>query len=190
MWVHLEHGRCPLVADVAVDAVLQGTSLVVTRAYEEHFLGIHHSADTDSQRLLRNEAEVVVEEAAVGVDGVGGEGLDTGARREGRTWLVESEVSVRTDTAHEEVNATSLSDELLVVVTLSDEILCVTIEDVYILRLDVDVVEEVVPHEAVVTFWVIFWQLHIFVHVECDDVLERNLACTAHVNQVAIQTQR
>lgn len=79
MRVHLEHGRSPLVADVAVNAVLEGTCLVVTATYEKHLLGVHHCANADGQSLLRHEAEVIVEEAAVGVDGVGGESLDTGA---------------------------------------------------------------------------------------------------------------
>ena len=189
VWMHLQHGRCPLVADVAVDAVLQSTCLVVARAYEEHFLGIHHCADTNGQCLLWNEAKVVVEETAVGVDSVCGQRLDTSARREGRTWLVESEVTVRTDTAHEEVDTTCLCNHFLVVVALCHEVRSVTIEDVYVLRLDVDVVEEVVPHEAVVAFWVINRQFYILVHVERDDVLERNLAGAAHVNQVAVQSE-
>ena len=189
VWVHLEHRRSPLVADIAVDAMLEGTSLVVTRAYEEHFLRIHHGADTDSQRLLWYEAEVVVEEAAVGVDSVSSQRLDTCARSQRRTWLVESEVSVRTDTAHEEVNTTSFCNHFLVVVALGDEVRSVTIEDVHVLWLDVDVVEEVVPHEAVVAFWVINRQFHILVHVERDDVLERDLASTAHVNQIAVQPE-
>ena len=79
MWVHLEHGGCPLVADVAVDAMLEGACLVVAAAHEEHFLGVHHRADADGECLLGNEREVAVEEAAVGMDGVGGEGLDAGA---------------------------------------------------------------------------------------------------------------
>ena len=62
----------------------------------------------------------------------------------------ECEVSVGTDTTHEKVDATCFLNHLLVVVALCDEVGSVTVEDVNILGFDVDVAEEVVPHEAVV----------------------------------------
>ena len=80
--MHLEHGGCPLVGDVAVDDVLQGASLVMTIAYYQDFLGIHHSAYAYSKGLGGHLAQVAAEETAVGYDGVGGQGLDAGAGRE------------------------------------------------------------------------------------------------------------
>ena len=75
--------------DIAVDAVLEGTSLVVTVADEEHLLGSHHGADAYGESLLRHEVEVALEETAVGVDGIGGKGLDAGKAGERRARLIE-----------------------------------------------------------------------------------------------------
>ena len=59
----LKHRSSPLVADVAVNDVLKGTSLMVTIANEEHLLGSHHSADTYGESLLGHKVDIVVEEA-------------------------------------------------------------------------------------------------------------------------------
>ena len=56
-------------------------------------------------------------------------------------------MAVRTDAAHEEINASSFLNHLLIVGTLCLEILGVAVEDVYVLLLDVDMREEVCPHE-------------------------------------------
>ena len=76
MWMHLEHGRCPLVTDVAIDAVLEGSCLIMAAAYEQYFFCIHDGAYADCEGLFGHEVEVAVEEAAVGMDGVCGQRLD------------------------------------------------------------------------------------------------------------------
>ncbi len=50
-------------ADITIDAVLEGTCLVVAATDEEDFLGIHDGADTYSKGLLWNEVEIALEEA-------------------------------------------------------------------------------------------------------------------------------
>src|SRR5574344_534310 len=101
MGVHLQHGRGPLVANIAINAVLERTCLFVTATYKKYLLGVHHSANAYSECLLGHETQVVVEETAVGMDGVSSKGLDASARSQGRTRLIESEVSVRTNSTHE-----------------------------------------------------------------------------------------
>ena len=66
----------------------------------------------------------------------------------------------------------------------------VSIQDVNVLLLDVDVREEVGPHEAVIAFGVLFGQAHVLVHIEGDDVLERNLAGLVHFDEVLIEAKR
>lgn len=65
-------------------------------------------------------------------------------------------MAVRTDAAKEEVYASSLAYESFVVVALGDEVWSVAVQNMHILRFDVYVAEEVVPHEAVVAFRVVF----------------------------------
>ena len=170
--VHLQGADGPFLADGALYGVLQGAGLVVAVADDEHLFGIHHGAYADGQGCLGHLVHVVVKEAAVGDDGVCGEALDASAALEGAERLVEGDVSVGADAAHEEVYAAGSLDGSLVLSALSGEVLGVAVEDVYVLLLDVDVGEEVGPHEAVVALGVLFGQTYVFIHIECDDVLE------------------
>ena len=63
--------------DVTVDTVLQSTGLGMTAAEEDHFACSHHSTNSHRQSLFRNQVEVAIKEAAVGVNGIGGQRLDT-----------------------------------------------------------------------------------------------------------------
>ena len=60
-----------------LDGSLQSASLVVAVDQNHHLLGVHHSTYTNGQRQLGHLVDVVVEEAAVGNDGVGGQRLHT-----------------------------------------------------------------------------------------------------------------
>lgn len=81
--VHLDGADGPHVIDAFLDSVLQGTGFVMAVAEDKDLAGCHDGADADSEGLLRYLGDVVVEEAAVGDDGIGIEGLDAGLRREG-----------------------------------------------------------------------------------------------------------
>ena len=144
----LKHRSSPLVADVAVNDVLESTSLVVTIANEEHLLGSHHSADTYGESLLGHKVDIVVEEARIGDDGVGSQRLDMSKAIERRARLVESKMTIGAYATHEEMNATGSSNSLLVISTLGIEVVGISIEDMNVLGLDVDVAEEVLPHET------------------------------------------
>ena len=127
-----------------------------------YLLGIHDSTYTDCESGLWNQIYVIVEETAVSNDGIGGQGLLTGTALKTGSWFVEGNMSIGTNTAHEEVNTTCILDSLLVILTLDLQILGVTIEDMDILFLNVDVAEEIVPHEGVVTLGMIFGEIDIF----------------------------
>lgn len=114
-----------------------------------------HLRNTDGQGQVGDLGDIVVKEASVGDNGVVGESLDTGAGVEGGAGLVEGNVTIGTDTAQEELNATDSGDLLLVALALEIQVCCVSIEDVDVLGEDVDVLEQVAPHERVVGLGVI-----------------------------------
>jgi hypothetical protein len=70
------------------------------------------------------------------------------------------------------VNPTYLFNHLLIVSTFCEKVRSISVEDMNVFLLDVDVIEEVVPHKAVIAFWMTFRQSHIFVHVERNHILE------------------
>ena len=137
--VHLQRADGPFLADGALDGVLQGACLVVSVHYDEHFLGIHHSAYAHGECCLGHLVDVVVEESAVGDDGVGGKTFHAGATLEGAEGLVEGDVTVGTYAAHEEVDAASRLDGCLILCTFCRQVLGVAVQDVHVLLLDVDV---------------------------------------------------
>jgi len=187
--VHLQHAGGPHVVDSVFDHVVQGTGFLGTVAEDEHLAGIHDGADTHSEGLLRHLSFVVVEETAVGLDGIGGEGLNTRSGGEAAAWLVEGNMSVRTYATHEEVYTTGILDHLLVVCTLCHKVLGIAIEDMDVLWLDVDMVEEVVPHKAVVALGMVDIEANILVHVEGDDVLERQHTAFVELRKVLVKSQ-
>ena len=81
--VHLDGADGPHVVDAFFYGVLQGTGFVMAVAEDEDLTGCHDGANTDSEGLLRHLGDVVVEEAAVGDDGICIEGLDAGLGGEG-----------------------------------------------------------------------------------------------------------
>ena len=161
----------------------------MTVAENQYFLGSHYSAYTYCQRSLGNFVHVVVEETWVGDDSVSSQSLDTSAALEARERFVECYVTVRTDTAHEQVYTTCSFDSSFVSSAFCFQVFCITIEDVYVFLLDVDVAEEVVPHEWVVAFWMIFRKTYVFVHVESNNIFERYLTCLVQFNQSLVHAE-
>ena len=190
MGVHLQRAEGAHVRDTAFDSLLQSACLAVTIDDNHHLAGIHHSADAHGERSLGHLVQVAVKKTAVGDDGVLGEGLLPRARGERRTRLVERNVSIGAHATHEQIDAPSCLDASLIIGALLNQVGRVAIEDIDVLRLDINVGEEVVPHERVVTLGVFLRQVAILVHIEGDDILERDLAGLVHCDEFTVHTQR
>lgn len=170
--VQLQAREGPHVVDAALDAPLQGEGLAGAEDDGDDLAGLEDGLDADGEGHLGDAGEVVAEEARVGEDGVVGEGLDAGARGEAGAGLVEGDVAVLADAGEEEVDAAGAPDLGLVLDALGLEVGGVAVEDVDAGRADVDVLEEVLPHEGVVALRVVPGDADVLVHVEGDDVLE------------------
>lgn len=72
-------------------------------------------------------------------------------------------MTIRPDTAKEELDAARLLDFFFVCNAFRFQIRCVAVQDIDILRINIDMREEVFVHEAVVTLGMIPWDAHIFV---------------------------
>ena len=171
-----------------LDGCLQCTCLVVAVDKNHHLLGIHHRANTYCQRQLRHLVDVALKETAVGNDGVRGECLHASTTGQRTVRLVEGNVSVGADAAYEQVDAASLLNHLLIVGTLGGQVLGIAVEDVDVLLGAVDVVKQVASHEGVVALRVLLRQPHIFVHIECQHILERYAALLVGLYQAGIHS--
>lgn len=148
--VQLEAGERPHVVDALLDAVLEGEGLALADDDDDDLAGLEDGLDADGQGHAGHLVDVVVKEARVGEDGVVGQRLDAGAAGQAGAGLVEGNVAVLADAGEEEVDAADALDGVLVGDALGLEAGGVAVEDVDVVGVDVDVGEEVFPHEGVV----------------------------------------
>ena len=137
MGMLLQAADGPHVIDWLFDAMTKGTGLVVAIHHDHHLLGIHHCANTYGQSGFRNQVDIIVEETTVGDDGIGGEGLLASAALQAGAWLVEGDMAVGANAAHEQVDTTCCLYGFLVVLALCLQILSIAVEDMDVLFLDV-----------------------------------------------------
>ena len=99
-------------------------------------------------------------------------------------------MAIRTDTADKEVDATRFFYHLLIMTALLFQVLGITVQDMNILLRAVDMIEEIGSHKRVIALRMRFRQTYIFIHIEGDDMLERNLAFFYRLYQVGIHALR
>ena len=143
----------------------------------ENFLAVCYCSDSYGESLCRNCLRVISEESGVYDPCICCEVSESCAGCQGCERLVECEVSVNTDAAHEEVDSAVACDLLFVTCALAFRIVCHSVEDVDVLRLHVNkMIEEVVMHEVPVALVVLMRKSEVLVHVECNDVGKAELA--------------
>ena len=98
-------------------------------------------------------------------------------------------MSVGTDAAKEEVNTAIRGYHAFIVLALFDEVWGIAVEDMDILWLDVDIAEEIGPHEGVVALTVFLRQSDVLVHIEGDNVLEGYLAFFVHADEFFVHAE-
>ena len=177
MGMLLQAADGPHVVDGLFYAMTEGAGLVVAIHHNQHLLSVHDGAYTYCQCGLRNQINIIVEKTTVGDDGIGGQCLLAGAALQAGSWLVEGDMAVGTNAPHEEIDTACGLNGFLVVLTLSLQVLGVAVQNMNILFLNINVTKEVVLHKAMVALGVFLGEVHILVHIERDDVLERYLAC-------------
>ena len=99
-------------------------------------------------------------------------------------------MSVLADSAEEQVDSSGSHDGLLVILALFGEIRSVAVEDVDVAGRNVHLVEQILVHEAVVALRMALRKPYIFIHVECDDILEGDLSGLVHSDELGIDIQR
>lgn len=183
--VQLQAGQSPHVIDTLLNASLQSKRLALAKNNDNDFASLENSLDTDSQGHARDLVDVIAEESRVGENSVVSQSLDTSSAGQAGSRLVESNVAVLANAGKEEINAADGLNGVFVSDALGLEVGGIAVQDVNIGRVDIDVREEVLPHEGVVGFGVVAGNPHVLVHVEGDDMLKGNL----RVVLVAIASQ-
>lgn len=74
---------------------------------------------------------------------------------------------------NKQVDASDFGYLFFVVGAFCFQVFGISIQDMYIFFLYINMVKKVFPHKCMVAFWMIFRQAYIFVHIESNDILER-----------------
>ena len=99
-------------------------------------------------------------------------------------------MAIGTDAAHKQMDAAIRSDLGLIGRTLLLQIGGIAVENVYIFGGNVDMREEIAPHEAVVALRMVFGNSDVFIHVEGHDMAERDPAGLVEVDQFLVRPDR
>ena len=180
----------PLVAVCTLHTLAHRTRFLGAKGEDDNLVSRENGCYTNGEGKFGHLIYIAIKEARIDNDGILGEGFHAGTRRHRREGLVESDVTILANTTQEEVNTTSSLNAFFVILTLLCQVGGVAVEDIYICRVDVDVLEEVLLHKGVVALGVLLGEANVLVHIEGDNVSERHLALLIKVDQLGIHTQR
>ncbi len=189
--VLLEVGRCHLPVDLALDRPAHDGRLVLAGGEDGDLARFHDGGDTHGDRLPRHV--VLAKEVGRGVlPGDGVERDQPGAAVETRAGLIESDMAGLADAEYLEVDPAGLADGLLIPGRVAGHVLPLDVPagDVDLGGSDVDVVEQVLVHVAVVRMDAAGRHRVIFIEVEGLDVLERQPFLAVHPDELAVDTDR
>src|SRR4030095_8952097 len=119
-----------------------------------------------------------------------GERFDPGAGSERRRLFVETDVPFTANAEDLEIDASDAADRLFVVATKCGDILRLAVGDVNTIARDVDVVEQVLPHESVIALWMIWTETDVLVEVERGHTGKIEAFLAMHAREFAIHRER
>ena len=108
----------PHVVDWLFYSMAEGTGFIMAIHHDHYLLGIHHCADTDSQSSLGDQIDIIVEETTIGNHCICGQCLLPGTALQTGAWLVEGNMAIGANAAHEQVDASCSLYGFLVVLAL------------------------------------------------------------------------
>src|SRR5207244_622760 len=187
----LKVGRGNIGIGLALDRPLDDRCLVLARSDERDLARLHDRGDTHRYRFGRNV--VLTEEIARRI--AAGDCIERNTTRAGvgaRARLVEPNVAGLADAEYLQVDAARFLDRQLVLLAFLLDVVArdVALRNVDVLRLDVDVVKEVLPHEPVVAVDALRLHRVILVEIERHDVGEIEALLAVHLDQLAVDADR
>lgn len=120
------------------------------------------------QRHLRHLVQIIPEEPRIGYDRVVRKRLHSCPAPQARTRLIECNVPIGSYPAKEELNAAGALDFFFIRYALLFKIFCISVQDVDVCWVDVDMAEEVLVHERVVGLRMIARDADVFVLLACE----------------------
>ena len=129
---------------------------------------------------------LVFKEMGVGGDGALRQGHLMGAAGKAAVRLVEANVSVAADAQQLQVDAVMLLDDPVILGALQSAVGLGAVRQKASVRRDIDMVEEILPHEAAVALGMVPGQAAVFVQVDGNRLPEIQLALLIPLNQMTV----
>lgn len=148
--MQLQTRQGPHVIDALLNAALQSRSFARPQDDDNNLTSLKHGLDTDSQGQSGNLTDVIVEETRVGQNSVMSQRLDSSSAGQARSGFIESNVAILANAGEEQIDTAHGLDGVFVRDALCVEVGSVSIQNMDVGRMHVDVREEMIPHERVV----------------------------------------
>ena len=98
-------------------------------------------------------------------------------------------MTIRANTTKEEVDAAAFGDLSLIARTLGIQVSGIAVEDIYVLRANIDMRKEIVPHKRMVALRMLLRKAYVFIHIECNHILKADYALLIELDKVLIHTE-
>ena len=134
-------------------ACCNALSLVMTIYHDQYLLSVKNRTYTNRYEVFRNFIHVIIKrngELAIIVSVVNV--LIRVRELKDETWLIERDMAIRTDTTQEQVYATDRFHEPHKTYTQPPNPRHLPFQRYYVLRFDIDMTEEIIPHERMIAF--------------------------------------
>ncbi len=187
--VKLESGTGTNCGERTFDHVFDGADFRGTEREEQAAARIKDGADAHRECVFRHGVEGA-EDRAVITERLLGEDLNPRARAERAGGLIEADVTVAAEAEELDVDAARVEDALFVAAALGVKIGRRANGHVGALLVDVDVAEEIFPHEIPVGLVVGAGEADILVEVERRDPAEVEALVAMQADELLVKTER
>ena len=187
--MELQHGSGDVRGDRPAAGFVKDLRLALAVGDQEDLFGLHDALDAHGVSLFRHVVDGL-EEPGVGLDGLGVQIHAVGAFFELVSRLVEADVSGQADAQQLDVHAAHGIHHGVIPGALFRSVRLGAVGDVGVGGIDIDVLEEVLPHEVSVALVVILGQAHVLVQVHGSDLGEVQIPGFIAFDQLGVQPQR
>ena len=168
---------------------MHGLSLGLAVGDNQDHAGIHDGLSAHGVGLTGNIVDAV-EQAAVGLNGALGEVDAVRALGEVVIGLVEADVAVVADAEQLQIRVTGVGDNLVVLRAGSGGVGVGTVGHMRVVKVDVDVIEEVLTHEVVIALGIVVRKAAILVQVVGADLGKVDVALLVPSSELLVGTDR
>lgn len=183
--MQLKDGSGDLGGHRTAEGIQHSLRLILTGNDHHNTMGLHNIQNTHGVSLAGHQ-RLILEETGICIDGTLGQLHAVGAFDELIAGLVETNVTIATQTQQLQIHAAHAVQQLIIALAFP---LCVrihTIGNIGVIQVDIDMVEQVMPHEISIALIVVSRQTHILIQVHSLYLRKVHIALFVPLDQLLI----